>query len=182
MAAAIEEDVYFSGGTVFLEDPDTGEWEEVALVQSLEVQVEMASEDVMDFSEGMQKIFASIVTKLDYTVKFKTKQVNAKTLAKTLLAEVETGVPNPLVDGVKGGYTTVTRLRLGKGKQYRGRFKFESEPVCGEYVTVLFDKIFLKSDSSLALITDKAAELDFSGKAGKGVGGGVGEMLRGERE
>lgn len=178
--SVLAKDILFTGGRVYLEDKETGEYVEVGLVQTLEVATSSTTDEVMDYSEGLKQVFDEILTSLTYTVNFTTKQVNVSTLSKAFLASVETGVDNPLVDGVRGGYEKVTRMTLGRAQQYQGKFKFESEVVRGEQITVLFDRISLKSDTNLALIGDKAAEIKFSGKAGKGVNGGVGEILRGE--
>ncbi|GEM_PF-6889221 len=177
--AALPNDIYFGGGRLYLEDRDTGDWEEVCLVQSLSLKSTSSTDEVMDYSEALPQIFDEILTKLDYSIDFTTKQVNVQTLSKAFLADIETGVDNPLVDGIQGA-TKVTKMTLGKAQQYQGKVKFESENIRGKKILIFLHKVSLKPDTDLSLIGDKAAEIKFSGKAGKGADGEVGYQLRAE--
>lgn len=170
-------DIYASGGTLSYKVASA--WVVIGLVQSFSLKIDTTTEEVMDYSGAVGQTFDEIITKADYSVAFKSKQVNAATLQKMFMTTLVAGETNPVTDGVTGALT-VTKLELGKGTQWVGEMKFESNNNRGEPMTVLLNKVSLKPSGELALLGSTVAEMDFTGKCGKDDAGNIGTIYRKE--
>jgi hypothetical protein len=170
-------DVYASGGTLSYKVASA--WVVIGLVQNLSLKTSSKTEEVMDYSDATGQVFDEIVMQTDYSIDFSSKAVNAATLQKMFMTTLETGVANPVTDGVAGA-TTVTKMELGKGSQWVGEMKFESKNNRGEPMTVVLKKVSLNPEGDLALLGQSVAELKFSGRCGKDSNGDIGYILRKE--
>lgn len=170
-------DIYASGGTLWYDE--SGVWIKLGLIQSLSLKVATETEDVMDYEGATAQIFDEVVLSTNYSIAFSSKQVNAQTLQKMFMTSLQTGVANPVTDGVFGA-ATVTVMEIGEGAQYVGKMKFESSVNRGQPITLLLNKVSLKPEGELALLGKTVAQMDFTGKCGKDATGKVGKILRKE--
>jgi len=170
-------DIYASGGTLWYKEATV--WVKLGLVQNLSLKVATETEEVMDYEASTAQIFDEVVLSTNYSISFGSKQVNAATLQKMFMTSLETGVVNPITDGVAGA-ATVTVMELGEGTQWVGEMKFESNVNRGEPITLLLNKVSLKPEGELALLGKTVAQMDFTGKCGKDATGKVGKILRKE--
>ncbi|MBV5334718.1 MAG: hypothetical protein JZU49_02810 [Sulfuricurvum sp.] len=170
-------DIYAAGGKLFYDE--AGVWVKIGLVQDFKLKIDTGTEEVMDYEGAVGQTFDEIINKMDFSISFKSKQVNALTLQKMFMTTLETAQPNPVTDGIVGA-TTVSIMEIGAGTQWVGKMKFESNNNRGQELLVLLNKVSLKPQGELALLGSTVAEMDFTGKAGKDVNGKVGQIIRKE--
>jgi hypothetical protein len=170
-------DIYASGGTLWYREGAV--WVKIGLVQNLNLKVATETEEVMDHEEATEQVFDEVVLRTDYSISFESKQVNADTLQKMFMTSIETGLANPTTDGIAGA-TTVTKMELGKGTQWVGPMKFESNNARGEEMLAMLNKVSLKPEGELALLGKSVASMSFNGKCGKDSNGDTGYLLRKE--
>lgn len=170
-------DIYAAGGKLFYDE--NGVWVKIGLVQDFRLKIDTGTEEVMDYEGSIGQTFDEIINKMDFSISFKSKQVNALTLQKMFMTTLETAQPNPLTDGIAGA-TTVSIMEIGAGTQWVGKMKFESNNNRGQEMVVLLNKVSLKPQGELALLGSTVAEMDFTGKAGKDANGKVGQIIRKE--
>lgn len=159
--------IHAGGGRLYFGDSATDDWVEVALVQSFDLKSTSGSDEVMDWSDGLPRVFDSFINKFEVSVDFMTKEINIENMSKAFLANVQTGLDNPLTGGIDGA-TKVSKIEIGNGQQYQGGVKFESENIRGPKKVLILHKVSISPDASLSFIGDKAMEIKFSGKAGIG--------------
>lgn len=170
-------DLYAAGGKLFYDN--AGVWVQVGGVQDFRLKIDTQTEEVTDYEGPIGQTFDEIITKQDFSISFKSKQVNAQTLQKMFMTSLQTAQPNPVTDGVAGA-TTVSIMEIGAGTQWVGKIKFESSNNRGEPLVLLLNKVSLKPSGELALLGSSVAEMDFTGKAGKDSNGDVGQIIRKE--
>ncbi len=170
-------DIYAGGGTLSYDN--AGVWVEIGLVQNLSLKTSSKTEEVMDYSGSTAQAFDEIIMQTDYSIDFSSKAVNAQTLQKMFMTSLQTAVANPVTDGIAGA-TTVTKMELGKGTQWVGKMKFESNNNRGQPMLAMLMKVSLKPEGDLALLGQSVAELKFSGRCGKDSNGDIGYILRKE--
>ncbi len=170
-------DIYASGGTLWYKE--AGVWVKIGLVQNFLLKVATDAEEVFDYEGTTEQVFDEIILSTNYSISFESKQVNADTIQKMFMTTMQTNVDNPAEDGVTGA-TKVTVMELGKGTQWVGPMKFESNNNRGQPMTALLNKVSLKPDGELALLGKSVAKMSFGGKCGKDENGDTGKILRKE--
>jgi hypothetical protein len=162
---AASNSTYLGGGQLFLKMAGALAFIELGLIQDLTIATAVETKKVLDKSGSIAQTFEEIMTKSEHTVKFSTQDISTDILRMMFLGTVTTAVVNPAVGlpGHVAGATTVTTIEAGKGGQWIGEMRFESNTAVGAERSVYFHKIALKPEGDLALIIDDFAKVTFSG-------------------
>lgn len=165
---------YIAGGRIYFAELENGTYgTEYEIGELTEATISTNREYAEAFNkDGGQKVLAEKVLKQeDYTLAFKTQNINSANLALALGAEVKTvnyAINDDLPDGTKATEAgTYKRIDAGSKSVIVGRLRFVSAPMTGKKRVTELPKAHITLSGDLALMSEDFATLDFEGSAMK---------------
>jgi len=170
----MEVERYLAGGKIYFSELENGTYGteyEIGELTEATISVNREYAEAFNKDAGQKVLAAKVLKQEDYTLAFKTQNINAANLALALGSEVKTvnyAIGDALPDGttatVAGTYKEIT---AGEKSVIVGKLRFVSEPMTGKKRITIFPKAHITLSGDIALMSEDFATLDFEGSAMK---------------